>query len=73
LAQAWKQAKWLDINEKISENADKVFANSFLKLIYYLENRDSFVSNFEFLRGLTKEKAKEAKQMKKSKKLMGKK
>jgi hypothetical protein len=72
LAQAWKQAKWLDINEKIGENVDTVFGNWFLKLIHYLENRDSFVSNFEFLRGVTKEKAKEAKQMKKSKKLMGK-
>jgi hypothetical protein len=36
LAQAWKQAKWLDINEKISENVDKVFTNWFSKLIHYL-------------------------------------
>lgn len=51
LAQSWKQAKWLDIREKLEYNMKATpFNYAISKLVYYLRNRDELKSSFEFLR-----------------------
>ena len=57
LAQMWKQAKWLDIRDKLRGIPEETLSKdsySFTRLIYYLENRDTLKSKLESLRVMVK-------------------